>query len=515
MDLTELISQSPPPPQAKTQPAKSQSGAPSEGEGFADAVLAENQSDPAKAPTGRTGTEAEPATVESESAAVEASDPKIGDAAKLEQPGLGTRASDPDRIRIDSEIATKQDSARTTPKNEAARYVRQPGISLVEAPGQRPQPSQNAANLQSAQSPSSGSDIQMATEGRTTLGSDAARPLARDSNTHREIKPAVPGGQSVLPAKADGPAITPTPTQTDPARAAMTSSQPAPITGAQINPLGNNPQKQETRAARAQISFAQRSAESGELASGKPVVERVPDQQPLQASRQPPARMRQENAQVIRAEPDVRQAKTDTPAPTTSTPELLPAPAQPRLGFLKTAQVVQAEGTSLNSGRVASEGPSGSVVTQSQSPVQSGAVPTASVTPGPGSIERAVSQQIAAAARTRAHGGVVEVVLDPPELGRIEITMEIADQGVRAVLTAERQTTGDLIRRNAEMLAQQFEEAGFSDVDLGFGENPEQAWHDADKAAADAGDRSKNAGSGPTLSKPMVVTADGRVDLRL
>ena len=149
MDLTELISQSPPPPQAKTQPAKSQSGAPSEDEGFADAVLAENQSDRAKAPTGRAGTEDEPATVESESAAVEASDLETGGVAKLEQPGLGTRASDPDRIRIDSEIATKQDSARATPKNEAAQYVRQPGISLVEAPGQRPQPSLNAAAVSS------------------------------------------------------------------------------------------------------------------------------------------------------------------------------------------------------------------------------------------------------------------------------------------------------------------------------------------------------------------------------
>ena len=60
------------------------------------------------------------------------------------------------------------------------------------------------------------------------------------------------------------------------------------------------------------------------------------------------------------------------------------------------------------------------------------------------------------------------VQLDPPELGRVEIAIEVADQSLRATLTAERQATGDLIRRHLDILTGQFREAGFNDVDLSY-----------------------------------------------
>ena len=76
--------------------------------------------------------------------------------------------------------------------------------------------------------------------------------------------------------------------------------------------------------------------------------------------------------------------------------------------------------------------------------------------------------QIAAAIRNQPLVQTVELSLDPPELGRIEIQMDLGETGLKATLSAERTATGDLIRRQSELLQQQLSEAGFSDVDLEF-----------------------------------------------
>lgn len=76
--------------------------------------------------------------------------------------------------------------------------------------------------------------------------------------------------------------------------------------------------------------------------------------------------------------------------------------------------------------------------------------------------------QISAAIRNQPQMRTIELSLDPPELGRVEIQMDVAEVGLKATLSAERPGTGDLIRRQAEILLQQLNEAGFSDVDLNF-----------------------------------------------
>ena len=87
----------------------------------------------------------------------------------------------------------------------------------------------------------------------------------------------------------------------------------------------------------------------------------------------------------------------------------------------------------------------------------------------PAEAARTVLPQIAAALRTAPRLGEVEIHLDPPELGRVRIGLEIADSGLKASLIAERPATGELLRTNGGILAQQLQEAGFTDIDLQFG----------------------------------------------
>lgn len=113
--------------------------------------------------------------------------------------------------------------------------------------------------------------------------------------------------------------------------------------------------------------------------------------------------------------------------------------------------------------------------TTAQSQARAASTPTASFMPLPADlqtqavVERHIAPQIVASAGSRASGGVVEIMLDPPELGRIEISMELADQTLRATISVERGGTSDLLRRHLDLLQQQFAEAGFDQIDLGFG----------------------------------------------
>lgn len=123
-------------------------------------------------------------------------------------------------------------------------------------------------------------------------------------------------------------------------------------------------------------------------------------------------------------------------------------------------------------------------------------------------------QQIISAASSRTSAGTVEVFLDPPELGKIEISIDLGDQGLRATLSAERQTTQDMIRRNLGDLAQTFEDAGFSDIDLGFSDRHDGSDSgDADAFSSSVGDAElpETRSRGVTLN----LISGSTMDLRL
>ncbi|MEO1599542.1 MAG: hypothetical protein AAFU49_03575 [Pseudomonadota bacterium] len=80
-------------------------------------------------------------------------------------------------------------------------------------------------------------------------------------------------------------------------------------------------------------------------------------------------------------------------------------------------------------------------------------------------------------------------------------------------MSAERAMTGDMIRRHGELLLQQLQDAGFSDVDLRFG----------DTQRDDQGDRGqrpelRDSGSAPVDGKAptaLGASASDGLDLRL
>lgn len=96
---------------------------------------------------------------------------------------------------------------------------------------------------------------------------------------------------------------------------------------------------------------------------------------------------------------------------------------------------------------------------------------------------RPVVAQIAAAV-VRAEGGKVDIRLDPPELGRLTMTISGGDEAVSAVVAADRADTQDLLRRHADMLHRALRDAGYSDVTLDF--SPPPGGGGADKDAENA-----------------------------
>lgn len=88
---------------------------------------------------------------------------------------------------------------------------------------------------------------------------------------------------------------------------------------------------------------------------------------------------------------------------------------------------------------------------------------------GPATIQNAreVIGQISVAVG-KAEGEIVELRLDPPELGRVQIRLSVTETGLQASLFSERPETHDMLRRNAEMLARQLSEAGYENVTLDF-----------------------------------------------
>ncbi|WP_111430715.1 flagellar hook-length control protein FliK [Rhodobacteraceae bacterium DSL-40] len=123
-----------------------------------------------------------------------------------------------------------------------------------------------------------------------------------------------------------------------------------------------------------------------------------------------------------------------------------------------------------------------------------------------------------------ARDGSVELRLDPPELGRVQIHMHTADDKVRAVVMAERPETQDLLRRHAELLTRDLSAAGFDRVSLDFSGGAQtggrQDRDGAVVAAAATGDETASTSAGlPELEAPAAPrrssTGLANLDIRL
>lgn len=116
-----------------------------------------------------------------------------------------------------------------------------------------------------------------------------------------------------------------------------------------------------------------------------------------------------------------------------------------------------------------------------------------------------------AVAIAKATDARVEIRLDPPELGRVQIHLTSVEGGVQALVLAQRPETHDLLRRHAELLLHELAGSGFGSVSLDFASGGDSAPHDRTVTV------DHFAVAGPIAEAPLGpwrATADG-LDIRV
>jgi flagellar hook-length control protein FliK len=79
----------------------------------------------------------------------------------------------------------------------------------------------------------------------------------------------------------------------------------------------------------------------------------------------------------------------------------------------------------------------------------------------PAALAQGLSRQLAQALTERQGSeGVIEIALDPPELGRVRLSFAEAGGTLTLAITADRPETAELMRRHLSLLAQEFQRAG-------------------------------------------------------
>ena len=132
-------------------------------------------------------------------------------------------------------------------------------------------------------------------------------------------------------------------------------------------------------------------------------------------------------------------------------------------------------------------------------------------------MARPVVGQVVQAIARNLPDGVVELRLQPEELGRLRLAISPTDTGYSVQVTAERPETLDLVRRNIDLLAADLKDPGFGSLDFSFGREggaPGTAFEDlADAASDDA--TSDGDGLRAELTARSQTIANGRVDMRI
>lgn len=380
-----------------------------------------------------------------------------------------------------------------------ADETRAPGSRLVDADAQPA----GARQLQPGTIPADGVRVGQASDIRAVAPApspdgDLPAPELRVSNEPEKI--------------GDGPSL---PRKADMAVAATRTGPPAaPGPGSSFtNPAGQTEPRQATAGA-ATAGAAIAGAAAGQATGpGRP-----PDQTaaPVVAIARPvaesPSRAVTRAAAGAGDQPLPTAARlpetTGSEMPIAATVAREPGVATPRGGLVLRGAGAMNTGQAPGASEPAPPG-------QPAGPAQTATTAPASPAAGTAPAERAVIRQITAAVPPGTPPGRIELTLDPPELGRVEISIDVADQSLRASLSAERQATGDLIRRHLELLNAQFREAGFSDVELSYSgqRDGRQDPRGTDEAAEPAPPDIPAPGQARQPATP--AGQSGRIDIRL
>jgi len=146
--------------------------------------------------------------------------------------------------------------------------------------------------------------------------------------------------------------------------------------------------------------------------------------------------------------------------------------------------------------------------------VQPSQVATSAVQTSSAAVASTASAQLVAAIRTEPKSGDIELRLDPPEMGRVRISLsvETAD-AIKAVLTVERPETLEHLRRNMNQFTEELRLAGFESIDVEFSEGGDT---DFDDEPALAGSESGLAASAEGAPKDVIYLSlrdDAQLDL--
>ena len=366
---------------------------------------------------------------------------------------------------------------------------------------------------------------------------------------HRDIPVATSQGASVIPAAAQGvvpPALPPTPMLQNPPGAPERATLPlqsgpdiqtntlpngqspepsadAPLLTAVGRPAIEPPQGRPIPARIAQAAQVGRVVTSGIPPAASPappeVPANLPDTQPT-ARATPNVVTHRQDAPILqhlsepaRPVPNERgnlNARSDaaTPAPMPNTPVSQPLQPTVAMPLTSASPADAAPDHRMNDLPIGPE-----LRFTSEQPVLRSATDPAHARP---EMPRHMAKQLAEAVQRGGPHRPVELTLNPVELGRVRISLQMTDQAVVMHVSADRAETLDLMRRHAETLAQDFHGIGYGDAQFSFSQQSsgEQGPHrDADNTPEyrSAPDRAVQ-DPHPT---PAAIHITDRVDLRV
>ncbi|MEO0679644.1 MAG: flagellar hook-length control protein FliK, partial [Pseudomonadota bacterium] len=125
----------------------------------------------------------------------------------------------------------------------------------------------------------------------------------------------------------------------------------------------------------------------------------------------------------------------------------------------------------------------------------------------------AVQQTIAAL--YKMPDGDVELRLDPPELGRVRVSLSTTEAGLVATVLADRPEVADMMRRHADALLRSLEESGHERVDLRFSSGGDAEGNRDERQASGDGAASFGQSAVASVEETRLRNPVDGVDLRV
>ncbi|MEE9453079.1 MAG: flagellar hook-length control protein FliK [Paracoccaceae bacterium] len=161
-------------------------------------------------------------------------------------------------------------------------------------------------------------------------------------------------------------------------------------------------------------------------------------------------------------------------APTRAKPAIIPAPktvenipTRPLMDIQVANALSQASFAEISDSTLMVQPTVGAVSTSAAMPMLQEVLQTTRTPP-----QRIINQ--ISVAVTNTSEGKFELRLDPPELGRIHISITQVDANISAHITAEKPDMAEFLRRNADILARELAKSGLEGAALSFADHQNQ-----------------------------------------